>query len=188
MKVAGTTSSVRVGLQPVVQHDDVEAEQELALVLVHALDLRLEHRFGIDGEAEFALDVVGQRYLVGALDLADLRSRNAASLANVSRPRSWSRSVIQPSPILLADQRRQPGIGLEQPAPRRDAVGLVVEALRDRTRRSRASALPWSRRECNSATPLSRASRRWRGAPCAPTFSGSSWMMLIRRRRSKSPG
>ena len=42
---------------------------------------------------------------------------------------SRARSVTQPSPIASVSERGEPGVGQQQPAPRGDAVGLVVEPL-----------------------------------------------------------
>ena len=56
-------------------------------------------------------------------------SRKPLSSASGLSLRSWPRSVIQPSPmasVIASGERR---VGQQQPAPRRDAVGLVVEAL-----------------------------------------------------------
>ena len=56
--------------------------------------------------------------------ISRMRSRNAASFANFSRPRSWSRSVIQPSPIfsrISADS-----LGLALSSQRRGVTPLVL--------------------------------------------------------------
>ena len=56
-------------------------------------------------------------------------SRKLLSSASGFSLLSWLRSVIQPSPIASRNCAGQRRIGQQQPAPRRDAVGLVVEAL-----------------------------------------------------------
>ena len=49
---------------------------------------------------------------------------------NASSPRSRSRSVSHPSPIVAVEQLAQAGVGQREEATRRDAVGLVGEPLR----------------------------------------------------------
>ena len=57
--------------QPVVEHDDVQRVQELPLVFVDALDLRVEDRVGIDHLSGRRLEPVGEPRLGFALGLAD---------------------------------------------------------------------------------------------------------------------
>ena len=52
----------------VVEHDDVQGQQQLAFVLVHALDLHVEDGLGVDDQIEGVFDDLGQRDLVLLLD------------------------------------------------------------------------------------------------------------------------
>ena len=56
-------------------------------------------------------------------------SRNASSSASGLSLLNWPRSVIQPSPMASVMTSRERRVRQQQPAPRRDAVGLVVESL-----------------------------------------------------------
>ena len=62
-----------------------------------------------------------------ALRTASRKALSPASGPSFSRS---ARSVIQPSPIASVMQPGQRRVGQQEPAPRRHAVGLVVEALR----------------------------------------------------------
>ena len=80
----------------------------------------------------------------------------------------------------LGDQLGQGGVGHQQPAPRRDAVGLVVEALGEQLgevgHQAACGAAP-------SGSPPRRwccACRRWPGSPCAPCRAGPSSIRLMR--------
>ncbi len=58
---------IRVLLEPVVQRDDVQGVEVLALVLVNTLDLDIEHPIRVQFDARRRLDVVGQPSLVPPL-------------------------------------------------------------------------------------------------------------------------
>ena len=103
---------------------DVQQVEELPLVFVDALDLHVEDAVRIEDDAGLALDVIGQTHLVAALR----GGKVVAELLVVGRRAQF----LQAPPVLaeaLVDQGRQTGVGLAQPATRRDAVGLVVETL-----------------------------------------------------------
>ena len=59
------------GLDLVILVDEVEQVQLLALVLMQALGLDVEHGVGVDGHALGALQPVGQRLLVVSLHLGE---------------------------------------------------------------------------------------------------------------------
>ena len=154
--------------------------EQLPLVLVDALDLAVEERVGVDRPA---------------------RSPTAASRRTGPWPRAWPRGTLaegrrrRPAgasfascvevgdPAVadrLGDQRGEAGVGQQQPAPRRDAVGLVVEPLREHLGEVRQHGRPRSSWEWIAATPL---------VLCVPTiarlamrtcFSGPSSIRLIR--------
>ena len=77
-----------------------------------------------------------------------------ASSANSSSRRSSSRLRIQPSPIAFVMSAASGRIRVQQPAPRRHAVRLVVEALRPELGEVRAAAFVFTSSECSAATPL----------------------------------
>jgi len=80
---------------------------------------------------------------------------------------SCVRSVIQPSPMASVMRRASGGLGHQQPAPRRDTVGLVAEALGEHLHES-GTTVVLSNSEWMAATPLCCECRRWRDWPCAP--------------------
>ena len=119
-------AGLRVGLQLEVLVDDVHDVEELALVLVHALDLDVEERIDVDLDIQFALDEFGQADLVLALHGHDALLEPAVvgeglqlfELAQVGDPAGAD---------LIGDEAGQAGVRLQQPAAGGDAVGLVVE-------------------------------------------------------------
>ena len=114
-----------------IERDDVQDVQVLALVLVDALDLHVEQRVRIDRRCRCAArDQLGEVALVGALDLAPLRAERRVVRERLELAAARSRSLIQPSPIASRDQTRQPRIAQHHPAARRHAVRLVAEPLR----------------------------------------------------------
>ncbi len=92
----------RVVLDPVVERDDVQHVEELALVLVDALDLHVEQRVGIDARASMPRRwywrrmISASRSLFLALDLPPARGRRrrrrrAGRAARAGRGRSPTR-------------------------------------------------------------------------------------------------
>ena len=59
---------IRVALDALIQREDVQNLQVLALVFVQALHQHVEHGIGIDVDAEPVSDVVGEPHLVLQLD------------------------------------------------------------------------------------------------------------------------
>mmetsp|Transcript_21532 Transcript_21532/g.83660 ORF Transcript_21532/g.83660 Transcript_21532/m.83660 type:complete len:662 (+) Transcript_21532:1047-3032(+) len=120
---------VRVVADGLVAADHVQQVQQLALVFVDALDLDVEQAVEVHREAQLAADHAGQALLVGTLDGQELLAERRVGGQRLEL--GQGRQVLAPA---LADaavqQRRQRRIGLLQPAPRRHAVGDVVEALR----------------------------------------------------------
>ena len=103
--------------------------EQLAFVLVDALDLHVKQRVGGHADAHVLLQPGGQPLLVGQLGLAD-RS-DEGRVVQMGLQRLQARQVAAPA---AADARVEHGrerrVGQCQPAPGRDAIGLVVEALR----------------------------------------------------------
>jgi hypothetical protein len=66
---------VRIAPDAVVQHDDVQDVEKLALVLVDALDLAVEDRIGIDDLSGRRLEPLGKRNLGLALRVAELLAK-----------------------------------------------------------------------------------------------------------------
>ncbi len=115
-------------LQLLPMRDRLEDVEVLPLVFVDALDLDVEHRVGIEADTGGRLDPVRQLDLVGPLGRRETveepcvldMSFQVCELVEVSLP-AWADRVL--------DQSRQPGVGRQDPAPRRHAVGLVDDPL-----------------------------------------------------------
>ncbi len=118
----------KLGL-PVVQRDDVQDVEVLALVLVDALDLDVEHPGVVQFDAGGGVDELGEATLVGALDLSPPRPE-----------RRVLDEVLQPAQLLevgqpavadgLVEQCAQARVGQRQEPARRHPVGDVPEAVR----------------------------------------------------------
>ena len=75
MTVRGTTRSPGSSQDPNVARHHVEEVQELALVLVNALDLHVEQRIDSDLHAGAPPHLLGEPQLVGALDAAEMAAK-----------------------------------------------------------------------------------------------------------------
>src|SRR5690606_1451002 len=109
--------------------DDVDAVEELALVLVEALDLDVEDR--IDGglHAVAVTEEARELDFVGALDLLELLME--LLVVDVRFEPFELIEVLDPlGADAAADRLRQARVREQDPAPWRDAVGLVVEPFR----------------------------------------------------------
>ena len=119
---------VRVVAQPVVKHDDPQRIEQLPLVLVNPLDLAVE-----DGIRAYLL--AGRRLEPGSearLGLALGLPEGVAKTSIAGKRRKPAELTEVGNPIGadgLGDRASQGRVCQQQPAPRRDAVGLVVEAL-----------------------------------------------------------
>ena len=71
----GARGHVEIGVlaQPVIENDDPQRIEQLALVFVNALDLAIEDRVRIDGNVRMPLDPVGEPGLGHALGFANIR-------------------------------------------------------------------------------------------------------------------
>ena len=77
MNARGAIASAGSLLQTLVQRDDVQQAQVLALVFVETLDLDVEQPAGIELDAGVRPDVVGQTALVRQFDRAPLATKRA---------------------------------------------------------------------------------------------------------------
>ena len=110
-------------LEPVVQRDDVQHVEMLALVLVDALDLDVEHPVRVQLDARRRADVLGQARLVAALDVAPLRAEGGV-LDERLQP-AQARQVGQPAVTDGAVQQlRSPGLASAR--KRRGVTPLVL--------------------------------------------------------------
>ena len=82
---------IGIVLDALVEGEDVQHFEVLALVFVEALDEDVEDGVGIDRDTEGLVDVGGEALLVVVLDVAPL-ARESASSARGSSLRSFSRS------------------------------------------------------------------------------------------------
>ena len=116
-------------LESVVEGDDVQHVEVLALVLVNALDLHVEHPVGIQCDSGVGRDVVRQPCLVLSLDGSPpLTERGVvgqwcqgAQLGQVDHPARADR---------LVEECAQTGIGQTHESARGHTVGLVAETFR----------------------------------------------------------
>ena len=121
--------------QPVVEHHDAQRIQQLPFVFVNALDLAIENGVRVDGHGRWSISANRQTEFGLALAPSETRRGKPASSASGFRfCEVWPRSVIQPSPMASVIAAASAGFAEQQPAARRDAVGLVVEALREHLR------------------------------------------------------
>ena len=102
--------------------------EQLALVLVDALDLHIKQAVGADGDACGLLDVSGQPGLVGVFDGHDLALKRGVGAVGVE-PLELLQVQTPAVAQCAVEQRGQAGISLRQPAPGRHTVGHVGEAL-----------------------------------------------------------
>jgi hypothetical protein len=96
---------------------------------VDALDLNVKHGLGQDLQAVDMREVPRQARLVGQLD-----GNNAVQKLGIVGQRRKLLELVQVlDPVLtnvLGDEVGQQRVAQQQPPPRRDAVGLVLEAIR----------------------------------------------------------
>ena len=111
-----------------VQVQHVEGVEQLALVLVEALDLDVENGVGVDLDPLALPHPRGEVDLVGALDLGEaLQHRVRVGVGEVPQDRQIAHPGVGTGD--LVEQGGQAGVALLEPPARSDAVGLVVEAL-----------------------------------------------------------
>ncbi len=116
-------------LEPMVERDDVQHVEVLALVLVDALDLDVEHPVRVQLDTGHRVDVLGQARFVGALDVAPLLPEGGIvdELLQPAQPLQIGQPAVTDGAV---QQLAQPGVGQRQEPAWRHAVGLVAEPLR----------------------------------------------------------
>ena len=121
--------AVAAGLQPQVVRDHLQHVQVLALVLVDALDLHVEHRRGVDDDPGLRLHEGGELALVVALDLAPRGAEGGVPCQRLQAAEPVE--LLDPAAAdRVGDELRKARVAQHHPAPRRHAVGLVAELLR----------------------------------------------------------
>ena len=117
-------------LQLLVEIENVHGVEQLALVLVQALDLHVEDRVRVEYGALRLFDVSGKVELIGALDLAKaVKDRSVVRI----RFQLLQRLGVQQILVAAAEGAHQPvepRIDLREPAAMVDAVGDVFEFFR----------------------------------------------------------
>ena len=119
---------VRIRPQPVVEHHDPQRVEQLPLVFVNALDLAIEDRVRVHRLPGRRLEPGDELRLGRALGLTE----SGAELAAVGERLEMTQLSEVGDPVVadgLGDRAGQRRVGQQQPAARRDAVGLVAEAL-----------------------------------------------------------
>ena len=128
---AGDRGGVRVALQAQVMGHDLQAGQQLALVLVDPLHVDDEHRVGRQLDACPVADQRGEVPLVGLLDRVQRVQQLLVVGVGAERLQAGQLGKIDPAPADTPGQQAgQARVGVQQPAARGHAVGLVVEPLR----------------------------------------------------------
>ncbi len=120
---------LRIVHETIVEDDDVEREQKLALVLVEPLHLHVEYRLRVEIHPEIALHPVGEMHLVGVFDVRKTRKKRLVARELLE----FLEFVEVRNPAVadgFGDEFRKCGVGFEEPAAGRDAVGHVQELLR----------------------------------------------------------
>ena len=122
--------------QPVVEHDDAQRVQQLPFVFVNALDLAIEDVVRIDCLTRGRFEPVGELAL---WPRAWRRGTHCGKLLSPARGSSLLQLPEIGHPAVadgLGDRAGERRVRQQQPAPRRDAVGLVVETARETSRPS----------------------------------------------------
>ena len=117
---------IRIVLQLVIQADDVQNVQHLALVLVQTLNLYVKDGVHVDFDAVVRLDIIRQTLLVVALDLAQLVEQLLVVRIVVQNLQLGRMGAVAGADLAL-DQLSQLRVGLTQPAAVCNAVGDVAE-------------------------------------------------------------
>ncbi|MNV28761.1 hypothetical protein D3C71_1199620 [compost metagenome] len=120
----------RLGANRLVQRHGVHQVEQLAFVLVDALDLHVEHRRRIDRNPQPLVNQVGQ----GFFTVQPLFGKSFAErglLGERLKAEQPFFGIVQQFRTEGIDQHRgQLGVGLIQPPAEGDAVGLVVDPFR----------------------------------------------------------
>ena len=120
--------AVRRLVDAMPQRDRLQHVQKLALVFVHALDLYVEDRIGIDAQPQIRQQPVRQGDLVGALGGVQPVQEGPVPGMGL-QPRELVQILGPAGADRLVQKPRQFGIGQPQPAARRHAIGLVHDPV-----------------------------------------------------------
>ena len=123
-----------------IKVDDMQHIEQLAFVFMDTLDLHIEHGIGIEDNAAASFDQRPQPQLVRLLDCCPTRPKRLI----VGMRRKCLQSLQLDLPAIANRFRNQTGqlrVTGDQPASRRDAVGLVVEFARPHLVKIRETAL-----------------------------------------------
>ena len=120
---------IRIVADAVVEHEDVQRVEELALVLVQALHLHVEHHRRVELKTLMAVNPAAEALLVRLLDRGELLDEG-----RIVRERQQLFKLVEILAPALTDgfiqQVGERRVGQHQPAARRNAVGDRVELLR----------------------------------------------------------
>jgi hypothetical protein len=129
----GPRRQIQLGIraQAVVEHHHTKGVEQLPLVFVDALDLAVKDGVRIDHLPADLLEPVGELHLGFALGakerLLEIRIRGQrfepAQFVEIDDP-----ALVN----CLGDGTRERRVGLQQPTPGSDAIGLVVETFREK--------------------------------------------------------
>ncbi|MCY1399398.1 hypothetical protein D9M71_144520 [compost metagenome] len=120
----------RVVADVLVQRHGVQQVEQLALVLVDALDLHVEQRVRVERHAELLLHQRRQAHLVVPPLLGEQPAQVAGLDVRLQFAEGGFRAVEDAVAEGFAQQAGQLGVGLEQPAAEGHAVGLVADPRR----------------------------------------------------------
>ena len=111
---ARRNAEVRVVADPVVQHEDVQRVEQLALVLVQALHLYVKHRLRIEHQALVAVDPGDELLFIMILDGGELLLEGR--VVGEGHQSLQLHQVLAPALADgLVEQRGQLGIGEHEP-------------------------------------------------------------------------
>src|SRR5262245_32311348 len=100
-----------IGSEPVVQHDDMQRVEQLALVFMNALNLAVENRIAVDNKTRCSVEPTRKSLLGGLLGLAETVHETAV-VGKWQQPLQLT-EIVHPSVAnRLRDQTRQISIGL----------------------------------------------------------------------------
>ena len=127
-KDEGARNHIQVGilLDALVEGDDVEDIEVLALVFVDALYLHVKHGIGVDGNARVLADVAGKILLDVVLNLSPIFSESG--IVGVAFDLAQLIHVLQPAVAnFFGVEGGEAGVGQGNPAAGGDAIGDVAD-------------------------------------------------------------
>ena len=127
----GLGDEVHIGviLELVIEGDDVQHVEQLALVLVQALDLDIKDGIGVEHHAGLPGHPGGKAQLVFVLDVRQFFQHGLVGAVFLQTLESLRVKEVGIPAGAVPDEGVQPGVDLGQPAAVVDAVGHVGELL-----------------------------------------------------------